>query len=128
MLAVVVVMFAFSWLPLYVVNFSTIVLEMDNDSNGINKVIVPLAQWLGSSNSGMNPIIYCFFCKKFRKGFKDLLTCCRGRQQSPRPSGRRYFVTHYTNGQSSLKEMSNTCPSRTSLYGGFSRSNSNSYV
>ena len=42
-------------------------------------MITPIAQWLGSANSCINPILYAFFNKKFRNGFIAVLkskSCC----------------------------------------------------
>lgn len=96
MLAVVVIMFAFSWMPLYVVHLVTIVSfdgnESDsNSSSYLGNIVNPIAQWLGSSNSGMNPFIYCFFSRKFRHGFRDLLICCRKRHVLHDSSTRAYI-------------------------------------
>ncbi|KAL4240171.1 Vasopressin receptor [Mactra antiquata] len=85
MLAIVVVSFAFSWLPLYVIrliNFYGVSPVI------VNEVINPIAQWLGSSNSGMNPIIYCFFSKRYRNGFKDTITSCCNSESDVRLSRR----------------------------------------
>ncbi|XP_045213880.1 neuropeptide SIFamide receptor-like isoform X2 [Mercenaria mercenaria] len=78
MLAVIVILFAFSWLPLYAVYLKVYFGAEDlteNDRKIIFEIVVPFAQWLGASNCGMNPIIYCFFSKKYRRGFKKLLYC-----------------------------------------------------
>ncbi|XP_063447293.1 neuropeptide SIFamide receptor-like [Mytilus trossulus] len=96
MLAVVVIMFAFSWMPLYVVNFVKIISPQDSSKASsypdyLENIIIPIAQWLGSSNSGMNPIIYCFFSKKFRYGFRDLLTCFKHRHVLHDSSTRTYM-------------------------------------
>jgi hypothetical protein len=84
MMIVVVILFAFSWLPLYSLRVRFLFgPEMDNDSTEfkiIYQVILPVSQWLGLSNSCVNPIIYCFFSHKFRRGFKDLCTC-RSKQE-----------------------------------------------
>lgn len=80
MLAIVVVLFAFSWLPLYVIRLTNFYGGSSDKSveRIVNEIINPIAQWLGSSNSGMNPIIYCFFSTRYRSGFKDAITsCCR---------------------------------------------------
>ena len=81
MMIVVVILFAFSWLPLYAVNvrlyFGPPLLETSTEFHLLSQIIMPVAQWLGASNSCVNPIIYCFFSNKFRKGFKDLcVQCC----------------------------------------------------
>ena len=88
MIAVVVIIFASSWLPLYVVNLYLTFEDETGSSqlqeNVVNPIVIPVAQWLGSSNSGMNPIIYCFFSRKFREGFKDAAMCFRYRGTTPR--------------------------------------------
>lgn len=78
MLAVVCALFAFSWMPLYALQFWRLTepTVADDTQRVLNDIVVPLAQWLGCSNSCMNPIIYCFFSKKFSGGFRDLMTCC----------------------------------------------------
>ena len=82
MLMTVVVMFALSWLPLYaifsVVKCSAPLWGVKLDEEAVS-VSIPVAQWLGASNSCINPILYAFFNKKFRTGFQLLLTgnkCC----------------------------------------------------
>jgi len=78
MLAVIVILFAFSWLPSYaiVLRFYFGPESMSyNESQTINTILFPIAQWLGNSNCGMNPIIYCFFSKKYRRGFRKLIYC-----------------------------------------------------
>lgn len=107
MLAFVVVVFAFSWLPLYVIRLTTF---YGIDSNGrlpsvVTDVINPIAQWLGSSNSGMNPIIYCFFSKRYRKGFKDAISSCCWRRDGRRERGSiaHAMAAHsYINGNTKL--------------------------
>ena len=77
MLAVIVFLFALSWLPLYAV-FLRLYFGGDVSPEAretIFSIILPISQWLGSSNSGVNPIIYCFFSKKYRHGFKHILNC-----------------------------------------------------
>lgn len=105
MLAIVVVLFAFSWLPLYVIRLANFYgVPSDKDVSVIvNKIINPIAQWLGSSNSGMNPIIYCFFSKRYRTGFKDaiFLCCRRGVDRYARRSFASTMAAHsYMNGSS----------------------------
>lgn len=80
MLMAVVIMFALSWMPLY-----AIFLRVKGGGPigeremRVVEIAIPLVQWLGASNSCINPILYAFFNKKFRTGFKILLTsskCC----------------------------------------------------
>ncbi len=72
MLLVVVVLFAMSWLPLYAI-FTRVKCgpqPISDLEDKIIRTIMPIAQWLGSSNSCINPILYAFFNKKYRSGFK----------------------------------------------------------
>ncbi|XP_069943203.1 neuropeptide SIFamide receptor-like [Cherax quadricarinatus] len=80
MLVVVVIIFMLSWLPLYVI-FTRIKLgeELGEMEGAILAIITPIAQWLGSSNSCINPILYAFFNKKYRNGFLAIVksrSCC----------------------------------------------------
>lgn len=81
MLMTVIVLFALSWLPLYAI-FTRIKLGGPIDSEIEETVIyvsLPFAQWLGASNSCINPVLYAYFNRKFRTGFKAILfgrSCC----------------------------------------------------
>ncbi|XP_046405980.1 neuropeptide SIFamide receptor-like [Ischnura elegans] len=80
MLVVVVVIFVLSWLPLYAI-FARIKLggEVEDWEDKILPVATPLAQWLGASNSCINPVLYAFFNKKYRRGFVAIVKsrkCC----------------------------------------------------
>ena len=82
MMIVVVVIFVISWLPLYCL-FARIKLggpfEAGSFEEQIFMILAPIAQWLGSSNSCINPVLYAFFNKKYRKGFAAIIKskkCC----------------------------------------------------
>ncbi|XP_049820106.1 neuropeptide SIFamide receptor [Aethina tumida] len=80
MLVAVVILFVLSWLPLYVI-FARIKLGGDIESweEEILPIATPIAQWLGASNSCINPILYAFFNKKYRRGFVAIIKsrkCC----------------------------------------------------
>jgi hypothetical protein len=106
MLAVMVSLFALSWLPLYALQFKLLfnppdpVLEADQVDT-LSNVALPIAQWLELSNSGINPVVYCFFSKNFRRGFRAL--CVLGRRGQRRFSGvysstTKYMTIEYFNG------------------------------
>lgn len=82
MMIVVVVIFVLSWLPLYCI-FARVKLGPPLESGSLEERILmttaPIAQWLGASNSCINPILYAFFNKKYRKGFAAIIksrSCC----------------------------------------------------
>ncbi|XP_064627956.1 neuropeptide SIFamide receptor-like [Lineus longissimus] len=79
MLLVVVILFAFSWLPLYAIRVRIFFgPEFDKyTSDIVLNILNPICQWLGSSNCCVNPLVYCFFSKKYRRGFKIVTMCCR---------------------------------------------------
>lgn len=115
MMAMIVFLFAFSWLPLYTIRMISIATasyqqsesnqEVTNETDGdeipgsqtkllfcnasitnetedhanlyrevnvINDVLIPLTQWLSSSNCCVNPWVYCFFSPKYRRAFKRI--------------------------------------------------------
>lgn len=80
MLIVVAVFFASSWLPLYSIRMRILFgPTMQWDEKKVMGVLTPIAQWLGSANSCVNPFIYCYFSEQFRKGIIALLksrSCC----------------------------------------------------
>ncbi|GFQ69061.1 neuropeptide SIFamide receptor [Trichonephila clavata] len=83
MLFVVVLVFMGSWLPLYAI-FTRIKIGEPYPENSLEEFIIqvsaPVAQWLGASNSCINPVLYAFFNTKLRAGFKSVLfgqkPCC----------------------------------------------------
>ncbi|KAL5968550.1 Neuropeptide SIFamide receptor [Taenia solium] len=99
MLAIVVINFCICWLPLFtifnIIKFSPTYLAVDfntstkatdeessmlvesNDDNLMRVIflVVPFAQLLGSANSCVNPWIYCFYSKRYRRGFKRVFLC-----------------------------------------------------
>jgi hypothetical protein len=109
MLAVVVLLFALSWLPLYVVHLILFFFTPPQDSASmelIQDIVVPVAQWLGTSNSCMNPLVYCLFSKRIRERIQLLITCA-SRQHAKRRalsmySSTRQMTVDYCNGQVKL--------------------------
>ena len=82
MMIVVVVIFVISWLPLYCI-FARVKLggpfEEGSFEEKLFMGLAPIAQWLGASNSCINPVLYAFFNKKYRKGFAAIIKskkCC----------------------------------------------------
>ncbi|KAK6628458.1 hypothetical protein RUM43_002273 [Polyplax serrata] len=80
MLVVVVILFVVSWMPLYII-FARIKLggDVNHWEENLLAYITPIAQWMGSSNSCINPILYAFFNKKYRRGFVAIIKsrkCC----------------------------------------------------
>lgn len=74
MLIVLVLLFALSWLPLYVIFFIIKIGPRFEDQSIGNQILhtsVPIAQWLGASNSCVNPILYFFFNAKFRLYYRN---------------------------------------------------------
>ena len=81
MLAIVVLLFALSWLPLYIVNLVLYFFRPLNSQKMrlIHNKIIPMAQWLGTSNSCVNPLVYCLFSTRIRDRVRLMFTCSDGR-------------------------------------------------
>ncbi|XP_076854702.1 orexin/Hypocretin receptor type 1 [Brachyhypopomus gauderio] len=88
MVLVLVVLFTFSWLPLYVAD-----IWIDfNMPSSLDRVVLshaehewilqcrPFAQWLGLTNSALNPLCYCFVgnlyrsAKRFRRSTREKMS------------------------------------------------------
>ncbi len=117
MLIVVVILFAFFWLPLYSFNlrryFGPPLVPNTFEFNFLTQIFVPIVQWLGTSNSCVNPIIYCFFSKKFRRGFKEFIHCCKKTQGNPyflRNSSTLYRSVNDGNGHAMYTSIKNAIP------------------
>ena len=84
MLAAVVGAFAIAFLPLYFI-FTRLKLatlqgtgwEFTNQSQDVWISVIPLAQWMSSANSCINPFLYHFLDPKFRSRFRQMLLLSR---------------------------------------------------
>lgn len=79
MIMYVVVLFALSWLPLYV-TFSLIKFcSLSPVIESYAEKVLPFAQWLGALNSSINPLMYGILNKRFRDAYLELFkgTLCR---------------------------------------------------
>uniref|UniRef100_A0A4W3J7D1 Neuropeptide FF receptor 1 n=1 Tax=Callorhinchus milii TaxID=7868 RepID=A0A4W3J7D1_CALMI len=71
MLAIVALLFTLSWLPLWTLMMLSDYARLTNSQfRVINFYIYPFAHWLAFFNSSVNPIIYGYFNKNFRRGFQ----------------------------------------------------------
>lgn len=85
MLIIVVLLFALSWLPLYIFATYATFTQMDMEATStriLMTVLKPIFQWLSLSNSCINPLLYAYFSSKFRKEFLNIILIpCRRRFQ-----------------------------------------------
>ena len=112
MLLVVVVLFALSWLPLYVIHIRVLFWSWDQRSPDfvvVSRYVYPIVQWLGLANSCVNPLIYCLFSHKFRAGFK--LFCCRSQNNGAnmqRTTELRPLSNVHANGNTRLTKITSS--------------------
>lgn len=96
MLGIVVAAFALSWFPLYAtftrLKFTKGMTETEAE---FWEMLMPLAQWLSSANSCVNPLLYHFLDPRFRSGFKQLL-CSNGGSEGGQ-DGRQHRALNYLN-------------------------------
>ena len=74
-LAIVVGIFIFCWLPFFVVYISVGICP---DCQHVSITTFLVVTWLGWCNSILNPVIYTIFNKEFRMAFRKILTCKLG--------------------------------------------------
>lgn len=98
MLVVVVIIFMLSWLPLYAI-FIRIKLgseQMESWEDVLLPYVTPVAQWLGASNSCINPVLYAYFNQKYRRGFTAIIqsrSCCGIIRTTAADYEKRYVTT-----------------------------------
>ena len=110
MLVVVVLLFALSWLPLYAVQLKMYFYTPEDNSEEMSVLhnsIIPLAQWLGTSNTCMNPLVYCLFSKRIRGRIRLMLICASSSESqqlvfSRYYSSTRHMTVDYSNGHVKL--------------------------
>lgn len=116
MMVIVIVIFVLSWLPLYCV-FARIKLGGPVEEGSFQETFinnfVPIAQWLGQSNSCINPILYSLFNKKFRMGFQSIIRsrCCRTIRFDEASSASVYYrqgTLHSTTRSTTLRRVTTT--------------------
>ena len=101
MLMVVILVFLLSWLPLYVI-FTLVKFGPQLEwEKSLYAIIAPLAQWLGSSNSCINPILYTFLNAKFRRAFLAI-SPCKHIPRKPPPLQRRLAIKSTYNARKNL--------------------------
>ncbi|KAM6931418.1 neuropeptide FF receptor 1 like 2 [Xenentodon cancila] len=81
MLIVVALLFMLSWLPLWTLMMMADYGGLDSDQlDLLTSYIFPFAHWLAFSNSSVNPIVYGYYNKNFKRGFqavcKSKPLCC----------------------------------------------------
>ena len=88
MLVTVVIVFALSWLPLYVRMF-VMFAESDRYACGLPYDMDFLTLFLEHANSAVNPYIYVIFNENYRRGFRSVLSRRDRGSQSSSSSTRR---------------------------------------
>ncbi|KAF7655352.1 hypothetical protein LDENG_00057410 [Lucifuga dentata] len=75
-LGIIMGTFIFCWLPFFIV---ALVMPFCQESCYMPRWLEAVINWLGYSNSLLNPIIYAYFNKDFQSAFKKIIKChfCR---------------------------------------------------
>lgn len=75
-LGIIMGTFIFCWLPFFIV---ALVMPFCQESCYMPRWLEDVINWLGYSNSLLNPIIYAYFNKDFQSAFKKIIKChfCR---------------------------------------------------
>lgn len=76
-LGIIMGTFILCWLPFFIV---ALVLPFCENSCHMPSLLGAIINWLGYSNSLLNPVIYAYFNKDFQNAFKKIIKCkfCRG--------------------------------------------------
>jgi hypothetical protein len=98
MLAAVVVLFIFCWTPILVFNLLRGFGVISRYNKGILKPINTASHLLSYLNSALNPLIYGFMSRHFRRSFQAVFTLCFGKSSKkhvrrppvPQPSSQHF--------------------------------------
>ncbi|CAG5919950.1 unnamed protein product [Menidia menidia] len=113
MLVVVALLFMLSWLPLWTLMMMADYGGLDRDKlDLLTSYVFPFAHWLAFSNSSVNPIVYGYYNKNFKRGFKAVCksrpVCCTPQLRSRLARwGRRGRSVHGPCEASDLRDSSN---------------------
>ncbi|XP_012936328.1 neuropeptide SIFamide receptor-like [Aplysia californica] len=113
MLVVVVVLFTVSWMPLYIIRLIILFADISESSPQsaiIHNIVFPFAQWLGTSNCCMNPLVYCLFSQKIRRRIRAMLCCSKPELRSLYSNRSMYSnaLQHSTNTRDSTVRQEHT--------------------
>lgn len=79
MMVTVVITFAASWFPFYCF-FAYVIYNEESLDLLFVQILRAILQWLVLANSCINPILYAYFSRKFRRAFREILVLpCRKR-------------------------------------------------
>ncbi|XP_074083585.1 cholecystokinin receptor type A [Macrotis lagotis] len=95
MLIVIVILFFLCWMPVFSVN-AWKAYDTDSAEMLLSGAPISFIHLLSYTSACMNPIIYCFMNKRFRRGFLSTFTCC----PHPNPPGVRGEVGEEEDGRS----------------------------
>ncbi|XP_032873829.1 neuropeptide FF receptor 2 [Amblyraja radiata] len=96
MLGIVALVFTLSWLPLWTLMMLSDYASLShNKLRVINFYIYPFAHWLAFCNSSINPIIYGYFNKNFRRGFQSVFRFhpCSSKVSHTRQISNKFILT-----------------------------------
>lgn len=109
MLIVVVLTFALCNLPLHARKMWQYWSSNYQASSDFSTLLTPLTFLISYFNSGINPLLYAFLSRNFRKGMKELLFCnCRGTQYRQKQN----LLNQQGNQQPSMLRRSSTRSTR----------------
>ncbi|XP_067914745.1 QRFP-like peptide receptor [Heterodontus francisci] len=117
MVVALVLLFTLSWLPLYVIDiwidFNMPNAQQDNVHQGWILHVRSFAQWLGLTNSSLNPLCYCFMgnlyrsVKRIKKSYRDRFSSAFNLNVSQTPSSSSIMLSYRASHDISKIEFNN---------------------
>ncbi|XP_078082183.1 QRFP-like peptide receptor [Mustelus asterias] len=117
MVVALVLLFTLSWLPLYVIDiwidFKMPSAEQDDAHPGWILHLRSFAQWLGLTNSSLNPLCYCLMgnlyrsVKRIKQSYRDRFTSAFKLNMSQTPSTSSILLSYRASSDISKREFNN---------------------